>query len=91
MRRCADCRYFDNATRRARDEVSDLGVSQGLGLCRFNAPERQGWPRTTQEDWCGEWTAPRTRDQAGENPDTAKVDWQAARQVDMALFKEDRR
>jgi hypothetical protein len=60
-RRCLDCRFFDGARQ----------------YCRFSPPTMMGWPSTSPSDWCGEWTAPRTANQAGES--------KAARQVDIGL------
>lgn len=37
------------------------------GLCRFNAPSMDGWPSACEVDWCGEWSAPRTQEQANED------------------------
>lgn len=99
-RRCGECRYFDRDSDRARFEIETIARTQrGEGFCRFNAPTAKGWPRTGIADWCGEWTAPRTRSQAGEgiggvaSKYIAKVDHSAARQVDLglALTREARR
>jgi len=69
VRRCSGCRYFDRLD----------------GLCRFTAPSPVGWPSTTQHDWCGEWTAKRTVDQAGE---MAKAGWGVSgREDDERKFK----
>lgn len=78
-RRCGECRYFDTRS----------------SLCRFNAPS-VGWTAVSPtEDWCGEWTAPRTRSQAGE--DLGDVATQVVRtkaptrQPSLALTREARR
>lgn len=44
----------------------DCRYFDAAGYCRFTAPTPVGWPTTTAVDWCGEWAAPRTANQAGE-------------------------
>lgn len=99
-RRCGECRYFDRDSDRARFEIETIArTHHGEGFCRFNAPTAKGWPRTGIADWCGEWTAPRTRSQAGEDlgdmaskvaKDRAKATT-TARQAGLALTREARR
>jgi hypothetical protein len=70
-RRCSGCRYWDPGAKEKR-----------VGFCRFTSPDHNGWPTSAVDDWCGEWTAPRTDSQAGEPS--------AVRQVGLGLVEKPR-
>jgi len=42
---CKDCRHYNDP-----DEV-------GTGQCRRYPPTDNGWPPTTDSDWCGEFNS----------------------------------
>jgi hypothetical protein len=50
---CEGCRYFDSRREQCRFTAPQVVVANGT-------PEAL-WPRTTHDEWCGEWTPPKGR------------------------------
>lgn len=44
--KCSTCRFW---------QPVDDEDGEPLGDCRRFPPSYEGWPRTYEADWCGEW------------------------------------
>ena len=82
---CTNCRWYESQKIETDgfDSTTEAWRFTMTGLCRRHPPrrfvfpdtgeERSGWPKTSCENWCGEWE--KMLNKSGSGPGRRQDDW----------------